>query len=300
MDLRAAGHDRAGGLIACNEKGQARQMLALIEKISGHKAVLVLDDEPGSDKAIDSFAHGFAPWMVAIRMVTEGVDIPRLRVGVYLSNVVQKLTFVQFIGRMVRHFKGEDGQAGDPSGEGYVYFPGDERLRDIATEIEQEVVAAIDMREKQFKKPGGGGEGGNGSYQAGEVHGVERDNVVAGEMYSADEIDVADRLRLQWPNLADEQIIDMVKFVRAAKGQPSERPRSPFDLDDDDEDHETLRKACQKEAQRLAKTRDMEFSDVHTAANTAVGIININTATIEQLKAKRAWLREQNGGRFDE
>ena len=91
MDLRAAGHDRAGGLIACNDKIQARQMLALIEKISGHKAVLVLDDEPGSDKAIDSFAHGFAPWMVAIRMVTEGVDIPRLRVGVYLSNVVQKL-----------------------------------------------------------------------------------------------------------------------------------------------------------------------------------------------------------------
>ena len=118
-------------------------------------------------------------------------------------------------------------------------FPGDERLRDIATEIEQEVVSAIDLREKQIREPGSGGGANGGRYQAGEVHGVERDNVVAGEMYSADEIDVAERLRMQWPNLVDEQIIDMVKFVRAAKGQPDVQPRSPFDLDEDeDDDHE--------------------------------------------------------------
>ena len=41
-------------------------------------------------------------------------------------------------------------------------------------------------------------------------------------------------------------------------------------------------------------------ADVHTAANSAIGIVNINTATIAQLKAKRAWLREQNGGVFDD
>ena len=160
MDLRAAGHERAGGLIVCSEKFQARLVHDLIQRISGHKAVLVLEDEPGSDHAIDSFAHGFMPWMVAVKMVTEGVDIPRLRVGVYLANVVQPLTFIQFLGRVVRHFKGDEVQRGDPAGEGYLFFPGDERLKEVAVAIEQEVQAAIDLREKNERERGGGGGGG--------------------------------------------------------------------------------------------------------------------------------------------
>jgi superfamily II DNA or RNA helicase len=296
MDLRAAGHERAGGLIVCSEKIQARLVRDLIQRISGHKAVLVLDDEPGSDKAIDSFAHGFMPWMVAIRMVTEGVDIPRLRVGVYLSNVVQKLTFIQFLGRVVRHFKGDEAIKGDPAGEGYLFFPGDERLKEVAVAIEVEVQEAIDLREKGGGGGCGGG-GGYGRYQSGHVDGEERDNVIAGEMFSADEIEVAEKLRLQWPNLAEEQIINMIKFVRAAKPHPAQPHQSAFDPDE--EDHDSIRKDCQKAAQRLAKMRDLEFNDVHKAANRAVGINNLDTATIEQLKAKRAWLREQIEARVD-
>ena len=291
MDLRAAGHERAGGLIVCKEKAQARAVRDVIQRISGHKAVLVLDDEPGSHDAINSFEHGFSPWMVAISMVTEGVDIPRLRVGVYLSNVTQQLTFIQFIGRMVRHFKGDANIKGDPAGEGYIFFPEDSRLKDVANEIEQEVQEAIDLRERTGG--GGGGDGGGfGAYQAGHVAGEERDNIVAGNSYSADEIETADRLRLQWPNLAEQQILDMVKFVRTARHSPQQPQTSTFDLDPE-ESHDSIRIECQKLAQRLAKMRGLEFNDAHTAANRAVGIGNIHTATIEQLKAKRAWLREQ-------
>lgn len=292
MDLRAAGHERAAGLIVCNEKSQARMVKKVMETISGHKVVLVLDDEPGSDDAINTFEHGFSPWMVAVRMVTEGVDIPRLRVGVYLSNVVQKLTFIQFIGRMVRHFKGDERTAGDPSGEGYVFFPGDERLKEIVRTIEDEVNEAILLRQAAGGEGGGGGEGGTGRYQAGNVSGDERENIIAGDLYSAEEIETADKMRVQWPNLAEEQILEMVKFVRAARPQP-QRSQQQSSVFDDDEDHDTIRKECQRAAQRLAAIRGLEFNDVHTAANRAVGIGNIHTATIEQLKAKRAWLREQ-------
>ena len=297
MDLRAAGHDRAGGLIVCSEKGQARDIRDLMEKISGHKVVLVLDDEPGSKDAIDSFAHGFMPWMVAINMVTEGVDIPRLRIGVYLSNKTKPLTFVQFLGRMVRHFKGDNVLKADPAGEGYVFYPGDQRLKDIAASVEKEVKEAIDLREKTGGGEGGGG-GGTGFYQAGSADGEERDNIIAGEMFSAEEIAVAEKLRMQWPNLAEEQIMSMVRFVRAAKPQPAQTHQSQFDPDDN-EDHDSLRKDCQRHAQRLAKMRGLEFNDVHKAANQAVGIINLDIATIEQLKAKRAWLREQIEARTD-
>lgn len=36
------------------------------------------------------------------RMVSEGVDIPRLRVGIYATNITKELTFRQIIGRVVR------------------------------------------------------------------------------------------------------------------------------------------------------------------------------------------------------
>ena len=298
MDLRASGHDRAGGLIVCSEKSQARDIRALMQKISGHKVVLVLDDEPGANDAIDSFAHGFMPWMVAINMVTEGVDIPRLRIGVYLSNKTKKLTFVQFLGRMVRHFKGEGLLKPDPAGEGYVFYPGDQRLKEIAAAVEMEVQEAIDLREKSGGDEGGGGGGGTGNYQVGSADGEERDNIIAGEMFSAEEIAIAEKLRMQWPNLADEQILSMVRFVRASKPQPTSPPQSPFDPDDG-EDHDSLRIDCQKLAQRLAKMRDLEFNDAHSTANKVVGILNIDTATIAQLKAKKAWLREQVEARTD-
>ena len=290
MDLRAAGHERAGGLIVCNEKLQARQIHAIIERISGHKAALVLDDEPGSEQTIDSFATGFMPWMVAIRMVTEGVDIPRLRVGVYASNVVQRLTFVQFIGRFVRWFKGDTNQKPDSAGESYVFFPGDARLRETASAIEQEMREAIDLREA--RNGGGGGGGGGGFYQSGDVRGEERDNLIAGALFRADEIEIAEGLRLQWPNLAEQQLLEMIKFVRAAGRPAASREHSPFDPPEE-EDHDSIRRDCQRLARRLASIRGCDFNEAHLNANRAVGIGNVELATIEQLKAKRAWLREQ-------
>lgn len=286
MDLRAAGDTRAGGLLVCNEKGQARAMRDLLEKITGHKAILVLDDESGSDDAIDSFEKGSTPWLVAVRMVTEGVDIPRFRVGVYLSNVVQLLTFLQFIGRLVRE--------GETHGECYVYYPGDERLVEIAKSIEAEMNVAIDLREKKKKsketeelKPGS-------AYQSGHVNGEEGDNIVAGEMFSASEIEVAESLRMQWPNLAETQIIDMVKFVRAAATQQANTagPVYTRDAEEDAEDHDSVRRECQSEVGIIGKQHGLDYSDVHTLANRAIGIIDIDLATVEQLQAKRAWLRE--------
>ena len=41
-------------------------------------------------------------WMVAVRMVSEGVDVPRLAVGVYATSASTPLFFAQAIGRFVR------------------------------------------------------------------------------------------------------------------------------------------------------------------------------------------------------
>ena len=52
-----------------------------------HKPTVVLSDDAGASKRIDEFSASDERWMVAVRMVSEGVDVPRLAVGVYATSV---------------------------------------------------------------------------------------------------------------------------------------------------------------------------------------------------------------------
>ena len=58
------------------------------------------------------------PWIVAVNMVSEGVDIPRLRVGVYATAAKTPLIFRQIVGRFVRTIPGR------PAEPSWLYLPG--------------------------------------------------------------------------------------------------------------------------------------------------------------------------------
>jgi superfamily II DNA or RNA helicase len=92
----------AGGLVIATDQTVARAYAELLTEISGTKPVLVLSDEPGSSKRIQAFADSDDRWMVAVRMVSEGVDVPRLSVGVYATSTSTPLFFAQAVGRFVR------------------------------------------------------------------------------------------------------------------------------------------------------------------------------------------------------
>jgi superfamily II DNA or RNA helicase len=92
----------AGGLVIATDQTAARAYAELLQAISGTKPVVVLSDEPGSSKRIQAFADGDERWMVAVRMVSEGVDVPRLSVGVYATSTSTPLFFAQAVGRFVR------------------------------------------------------------------------------------------------------------------------------------------------------------------------------------------------------
>src|SRR6202034_2981574 len=64
--------------------------------------VVVLSDDKTASKKIAGFAQSEDRWMVAVRMVSEGVDIPRLAVGVFATSVSTALFFAQAVGRFVR------------------------------------------------------------------------------------------------------------------------------------------------------------------------------------------------------
>ena len=92
----------AGGLVIAGDHEDARAYAALLRGLTGRRPVVVLSDDKAASKKISSFAVSDERWMVAVRMVSEGVDIPRLAVGVYATSVSTALFFAQAVGRFVR------------------------------------------------------------------------------------------------------------------------------------------------------------------------------------------------------
>ncbi|HLU44577.1 MAG TPA: DEAD/DEAH box helicase, partial [Natronosporangium sp.] len=100
--LRADGMEDAGGLVIASDQQAARAYGRLLGQITGEPAVVVVSDDATASDRIAEFTHSQQRWLVAVRMVSEGVDIPRLAVGVYATNAATPLYFAQAVGRFVR------------------------------------------------------------------------------------------------------------------------------------------------------------------------------------------------------
>jgi superfamily II DNA or RNA helicase len=122
----------AGGLVIAIDQEHAQAIARLLRNRFNTTADVVVSDDPQASRKIAEFATNDRPWLVAVRMVSEGVDIPRLRVGVYATTTSTELFFRQAVGRFVRW------QAGRPSQKAYVYVPDDPRLRHHAFQIAEE------------------------------------------------------------------------------------------------------------------------------------------------------------------
>ena len=92
----------AGGLVIATDHYAARAYAEILERVTGDTPTIVLSDERAASDRIARFAASDSRWMVAVRMVSEGVDIPRLGVGVYTTSAATPLFFAQAIGRFVR------------------------------------------------------------------------------------------------------------------------------------------------------------------------------------------------------
>ncbi len=120
----------AAGLVIASDQDAARAYAALLRTITGAPPVVVLSDEKAASKKIAAFTEGDDRWMVAVRMVSEGVDVPRLAVGVYATTTSTPLFFAQAVGRFVRaRRRGETAS---------VFLPSVPRLLGYAGELELE------------------------------------------------------------------------------------------------------------------------------------------------------------------
>ena len=136
----------AGGLVIAMDVDHAKAIARLLRR-HGVDPVVATSDDPLASERISEFAEADAPWIVAVRMVSEGVDIPRLRVGVYATNTVTELFFRQAVGRLVRwHGRLRRQKA-------FFFIPDDHRLRTFAAQLAEQRTHSLKRRESDGEQP---------------------------------------------------------------------------------------------------------------------------------------------------
>lgn len=136
----------AGGLVIATDQKAAREYARILLQVTGQPATLVLSDDATAGAKIEQFSASQDRWMVAVRMVSEGVDVPRLSVGVYATSTSTPMFFAQAVGRFVRsRTRGETAS---------VFLPSVPVLLALAAELEAERDHVLDQRSpEQFGDP---------------------------------------------------------------------------------------------------------------------------------------------------
>jgi superfamily II DNA or RNA helicase len=140
--LRTTNDPDAGGLVICIDCDHADAVARILHQMTGTRPTVACSrlndpDDPSPRPAIEAFDKGTSPWIVSVRMISEGVDIRRLRVLVYATNILTELSFRQITGRIVRT---DPKNGGDDYGT--VVLPADPRLLEMAQRILDEIPPA--------------------------------------------------------------------------------------------------------------------------------------------------------------
>ncbi len=264
-------HPDAGGLLVAADQDHARSLAQLVTTISGKRPTVVLSDDPEASTKIKDFGNSDQEWIVACNMVSEGVDIPRLRVGVYATTISTKMYFRQFLGRMVRMTPEPDGVQ-----VAYVYLPADPRLKRLAEEVESEIAHVLKRRPDLDWRDGEGGvevpeTDGDPAWSALYSSNSGLDAVILGGQQLALFSD---------PNLPSAQPLEM---MQAKIRQKVEERVQPLTLA---EKKENLAKKIANLVGRVHHRTKQPYQEIHGRLNRAQKIKSQAVCTLEQLERR--------------
>ena len=128
--LREGGMPDAAGLVLASDQDDARAYAAIVKRVTGTQPALILSDDPKASKKISAFARGTDRFAVCVRMISEGVDVPRAACLAWMTSYRTPLFFAQAVGRVVR--------ARRPGESATVFLPAVRPLLALAAELESE------------------------------------------------------------------------------------------------------------------------------------------------------------------
>jgi len=247
--------------------------------VTGKKPVVVVHTDPRAAEKLAAFTSARTPWIVAVNMVSEGVDIPRLRVGVYATAAKTPLIFRQIVGRFVRTISGR------PAEPSWVYLPGDVILRRHATDVETEL--------RHVLRPPG--------EEDGAAFDELRETRLQSEQLEPEDFvplsaDVAPQMALFGPAPGEaprpSRPLAPVRPQAQADAEPAELPAY--------QRRALLRDKRHRLVSELSRRDGRSHAEINRWVNREVGVVKVGDATIEQLDRACAKLLEalsKRGGR---
>jgi len=291
---------RAAMLIVAIDKAHGEQIRDWIEEqkhgIKGCERLnvqAIFNDTTAAHARINQLQNDSTDVIVTVRMISEGVDVPRLRVGVYATDTKTRMFFTQFVGRFVRSERRLEGKGQFAK----IVIPAHIELLRFAREIERMCLEGL------CEEPG---EGGGDRKSVNELVGEESEARGERLLYrGAEETDreLLDKIRSEhpeWRGRAPDSLL--IEILRAlGHGQP----QSSFERDDARQKRKLNARLVNAVVQaERGNGKDVDQSAVNSAANRFVGIRRIDDLTTEdvlerRLEFLRNWLRRARGQEAD-
>lgn len=297
----------AGGLVIAADQNAARAYARHLRAITGEMPTVVISDDAQASAKIDEFSASDSRWMVAVRMVSEGVDVPRLSVGVYATNTSTPLFFAQAVGRFVRvRRRGETAS---------VFIPSVIDLLELAEQMEVQRDHALNVPKETFEEeflmreanktkqasadllPGFEALGAQAEFS-----GVLFNGASFGE--GADVGSVEEQEYLGIPGLLEpEQVTTLLRARQAEQAKTKRREAAAASLRAENAGVplHRVRAAKRKELSSLVSTwarrSNQSHAAIHAQLRRLCGGPEVPQATIEELEARISLLRKWFVGR---
>ncbi|HKJ55467.1 MAG TPA: DEAD/DEAH box helicase [Nitriliruptoraceae bacterium] len=272
---------RAGGLVIATDVDHAHGIADVIRRRLGRGVEVATSDDPTASARIADFAAGDDDWIVAVRMVSEGVDIPRLRVGVWATTTVTELFFRQAVGRVVRWTPGMRRQ------KAFFFLPDDRRLRAHAATIAQHRTHSLRRRVD---------DGLQDEVALDEVATDPGDQMSLFAAISATPLgDERPDVAGVFDDTAGEDLIHDADLLASAGVDIDLLPPPRRSASDDPTDEagipltvvrEELRAACNDRVQVLVNLTGMGHREINSELNRAAAIDSVDTASVTQLRSR--------------
>lgn len=285
-DLRRS-HPQAAGLVIAIDQEHARGIAGLLRSRCGVDPVVAVSEDAAASRRITEFADGSRPWIVAVRMISEGVDIPRLRVGVFATSTTTELFFRQAVGRLVRWTRGLGPQPA------YMFLPDDPRLRQHAGAIAEQ------RRHSLRRRDDDGDPAADAALQDRTVaRGADAQMSLFAPLAARalgdagdPETEVEDLRAMPEPDDDDALVLELAPAPRAGGAEDGrlERPARSAR-----ERRRQLRDANAAAVAELVRVVDMNHAQINAELNRMVGIQRVGQASVDELERRRgavlAWL----------
>ncbi len=192
-----------------------------VRRLTGSTPTVVHHGVPGASDEIRRFRDSRSPsdrFIVSIKQFGEGVDIPRCRVGGYLSNITSEMYLRQVVGRYVRH---ED-RLTHTQQYAVMVMPSVPVFSDFARRVEDEARVGLEMSEKasRLREQEQSEKSERPTVQTVSVTGQGGSIVMSGDAFSLDDESVrkAESISADFPAYP---VGDLARIIRRSSSAPA-------------------------------------------------------------------------------